>query len=69
MRFYMCKIKTCIHNNIVTADRKFIFGHYLKHLRQELNLVAIDLKIARPYFENRYSLINSIIDISKMQER
>ena len=69
MRFYICKIKTCIHNNIVTTDRKFIFGHYLKHLRDELNAVANDLKISRPCFENRYSLINSIIDISKIQER
>ena len=65
MRLYICKIKTCIHNKIRTTDRKFIFQHYLKHLRQELIAVANDLKITRPYFENRYSLINSIIDISK----
>ena len=69
MKFYICKIKTCVNNSTITTDRKFIFGHYLKHLRQELNSVAIDLKISRPYFENRYSLINSIIDISKIQER
>jgi len=69
MRFYICKIKTCVHNNIVTADRKFIFKHYLKHLRRELNAAAIGLKIDKPYSENRYSLINSIIDISKTQER
>lgn len=68
MKFYICKIKTCTHNKIITTNRKFIFQHYLKHLRHELNELAIDLKITRPSFENRYSLINSIIDISKTQE-
>ncbi len=69
MSVYICKIKTCIHNNIVTMDRKFIFGHYLKHLRHELNAAGVDLKIVKPYCESRYSLINSIIDISRIQER
>ena len=67
MNAYACKIKSCIHNKIITTDRKFIFQHYLKHLRQELNDLAVNLKISKPYFENRYSLINSIIDISKIE--
>jgi hypothetical protein len=65
MKTYNCEIKTCVHNNTSTTERKSIFGHYLKHLRQELNTVAIDLNISKPYFENRYSLINSIIDNSR----
>lgn len=68
MKFYICKIHTCIHKKIITTDRKFIFQHYLKHLRRELNDLAVNLKIPRPYFENRFSLINSIIDIPKIDE-
>jgi hypothetical protein len=69
MKTYACKIKSCVDNRIITTDRKAIFRHYLKHLRQELNELAIDLKISKPNFENRYSLINSIIDTSKIQEK
>jgi hypothetical protein len=65
MSFYTCMIRNCTYRDKITTNRKFIFGHYLKHLRQELNEVAKDLNISSPYFENRYSLINSIINNSK----
>ena len=63
--WYSCSIRTCTYNNQRTNNRKFIFGHYLKHLRRELNDVAKELNISNPYFENRYSLINHIINNSK----
>ena len=65
MSLYSCKIKNCNHRDSITTNRQFIFGHYLKHLRRELNEAAKDMDISNPYFENRYSLINHIINNSK----
>ena len=63
--WYWCRIKNCTYKNKITTSRRFIFGHYLKHLRRELNDLAKELEISNPYFENRYSLINYIINTSK----
>ena len=52
-------------SRIRTADKKFIFSHYTKHLRTDLNETALYLGIVNPYFENRYSLINEIIHRTK----
>ena len=62
-------ITSCIHNNTITTDRKFIFRHYLRHLRKELDDLAEGLGINKPYSENRFSLINTIVDTSTINGR
>ena len=44
-----------------------MFRHYLKHLRRDINDIAMKLGISDPYSENRYSLINEIIDVTKSE--
>ena len=62
---WTCKVRNCTDSRIRTEDKKFIFSHYTKHLRTDLNDTAIVLGISNPYFENRYSLINEIIHRTK----
>lgn len=62
MKCAICK------SNIETNVSSFMFKHYLKHLRRDINSTAIGLGISNPYFENRYSLINEIIKMSKNGE-
>ena len=61
MKCEICK------SNIVTNVRSFMFRHYLKHLRRDINDIAMKLGISDPYSENRYSLINEIIDVTKSE--
>tara|TARA_B100000686_G_scaffold266853_1_gene281838 strand:- start:556 stop:768 length:213 start_codon:yes stop_codon:yes gene_type:complete len=58
---WVCKIKNCSESRIRTDDKKFMFSHYTKHLRTDINNLSTELGIPNPYFENRYSLINEII--------
>ena len=60
---YICKI--CNRDDIITDEKKFIFLHYTRHLRRDLNNTAIRLGITnKPDNENKYSLINSLITYS-----
>ncbi len=66
--FYYCKIPNCDQNNSLTTQRKFLFLHYLKHLRRDLNNTTKELGIIEnPYHENKYSLINALVDNSKVE--
>jgi len=58
---WSCKIENCSDSKIRTENRDFIFKHYCKHLRSDINALANQLGILNPYWENRYSLINEII--------
>ncbi len=60
-----CKIRNCSESMIKTNDKRFIFSHYTKHLRTDINNLSTELGIPNPYFENRYSLINEIIQRTK----
>ncbi len=65
MTFYSCRVSSCEHNNTLTTDRKFIFNHYIKHLKRDLDNTAITLGIInKPYHENKYALINALVDHS-----
>lgn len=69
MELYRCKVRSCEHNNTLTTDRKFIFNHYIKHLRRDLDNTVIELKIIeKPYRENKFSLINSLINSSNTKD-
>lgn len=65
MNFYSCQIKNCAYKKTITTKKNFLFCHYLKHLRPEINEAVIRLNvISKPYHENRYALIHSLIDHS-----
>ena len=65
MFFYRCKVSNCQKNNVASQVRSFIFTHYLKHTRQQINSLASALNIPNAYHENRYTLINEIIEKTK----
>jgi hypothetical protein len=62
MVVYRCVI---CQDGIITTVRQFLFKHYLKHLRRDLNDKAIQLGITnKPNNENKFSLINLLITYS-----
>ena len=65
---WSCKIESCSDSNVRTTSRDFIFKHYCKHLRSDVNATANQLGIVNPNWENRYSLINEIISKTKETE-
>ena len=62
-----CQVKVCqYYNTVIANDRRQIFMHYAKHLRCDINQTVKELGICKnPYFENKWSLINAIIDSGK----
>ena len=62
---YSCKIPNCKKSNKISQVRKFIFSHYVEHTRTEINNLADALNIPNAYHENKYSLINAIIEKTK----
>jgi|SaaInlStandDraft_5_1057022.scaffolds.fasta_scaffold386894_2 hypothetical protein len=59
--FYPCKIKTCKGYNKINLVESFLYKHYLKHTRVEINSLADSMGIKNAYHENRFTLINEII--------
>lgn len=59
---YRCAVSSCRYKKQITLDRQLIFRHYLTHLKQDVVSAAAEIGIVNPNFENRYSLINLIID-------
>ena len=60
---YPCKVRNCPKSHIWTNERRFAFKHLMTHPRRELELTAIELGISdRPEYDNRYTLINAILD-------
>ena len=69
MKFGGCLIKGCHGRNVSTDDRKFLIQHYRQHFRRDLNNIAIELGIhEKPYTENRFSLVNALIDHSIVED-
>jgi len=65
MTVYSCKVFQCPNAAIKTTDRVFIFRHYITHFKEELEQAAISFDIPT-YYENKYSIINSLIPFSKI---
>ena len=66
---YSCAVNQCIKGKQITVDRQFLFKHYITHLKHELVRTAFEIGVPDPRFENKYTLINSIIDYSMMGKR
>jgi len=66
MIIYSCKVFQCPSAAVKTTDRVFIFRHYITHLKEELEQTAISFSIPT-YYENKYSIINSLIPFSKVE--
>ncbi len=66
MTIYSCKVYQCPSSAIKTTDRRAIFRHYIQHLKEELEQTAISFGIPTCY-ENKYSIINSLITHSKVE--
>jgi len=64
MIVYSCEILFCPKSIVKTTDRRAIYRHYITHLKDEIDEVALSLGIPI-FYENKYSLINSIISHSK----
>jgi len=65
MILYHCEIYECPSSEVVSTERKAIFRHYLTHLVSDLEDALSRFKIVT-FHDNRFSLINALIEFSKV---
>ena len=63
---YTCRVPFCPGSKVQSSDRRAIFRHYLTHLKPDLEDTAALFGIPVVY-DNRYSIINSLIEFSKIK--
>ena len=65
MTHYHCVIPQCPYSKIVSTERKAVFRHYLTHLISDLEDAVSRFRIVT-FHDNRLSLINVLIEFSKV---
>ncbi len=67
MILYQCIVPECFCSKVVSTERKQVFRHYLTHLVVDLEYTAHKLGIELVFGENRFSIINALIEFSKVR--
>ena len=59
---YSCRVPNCNQGGLVANTKQSIFNHYRSHLRRDIDNAVITLGLVRrPWLENKYNLIDTLI--------